>query len=47
MDMPIDQLDEYRWRIPPRGKMRVPGVIYASESMIRAFHGVFATGLAG
>jgi tRNA-splicing ligase RtcB len=23
------------WHIPPRGKMRVPGVIYATEGLIR------------
>jgi tRNA-splicing ligase RtcB len=26
---------EYEWRIEPFGKMRVPGVIYASEALIR------------
>lgn len=27
---------EYEWRIEPSGKMRVPAIIYASESLIRA-----------
>jgi tRNA-splicing ligase RtcB len=31
----IQQIDEYRWRIPREGKMRVPGLIFASEKMMR------------
>ena len=27
---------DYAWEIPPQGAMRVPGVIYASEALIRA-----------
>jgi tRNA-splicing ligase RtcB len=27
-------MDDYRWRIPREGKMRVPGVIYASDAMM-------------
>jgi len=26
---------DYEWRIPPAGAMRVPGVIYASEALVR------------
>ncbi len=29
------QVDKFRWRIEPTGGMRVPGLIYASERMIR------------
>jgi tRNA-splicing ligase RtcB len=30
----LQQMDAYRWRIPREGKMRVPGLVYASERMI-------------
>ncbi|MDD5476029.1 MAG: RtcB family protein [Syntrophales bacterium] len=33
-DVIIERIDEYRWRIPPRGAMRVPGIIYASERLM-------------
>jgi tRNA-splicing ligase RtcB (3'-phosphate/5'-hydroxy nucleic acid ligase) len=29
------RIDETTWQIPPTGKMRVPGVIYADEALIR------------
>ena len=32
--MKFQQIDEYRFRIPRDGQMRVPGLIYASEGMI-------------
>ncbi|MBP1612210.1 MAG: RNA-splicing ligase RtcB, partial [Acidobacteria bacterium] len=32
----IEQIDDYRWRVPKRGRMRVPGLIYAEESLIPA-----------
>lgn len=32
----LDKVDEYTWRIPQRGAMRVPGIVYASEALIRA-----------
>ncbi len=32
----FDKIDNYTWRIPPTGAMRVPGVIYASEALMRA-----------
>jgi tRNA-splicing ligase RtcB len=35
MTLPFERIDEYRWRIPPVGGMRVPGLIYASERMIQ------------
>ena len=31
----FEQIDEFRWRIPPYGGMRVPGLVYASEPMMR------------
>ena len=34
--MQLEALDPYRWQIPKTGQMRVPGIIYASASGIRA-----------
>src|SRR5690606_7184174 len=37
MDLALfDRRSDYEWEIPARGAMRVPAVIYASESQIRA-----------
>jgi tRNA-splicing ligase RtcB len=37
MDLELLQRDsDYCWRIAPHGKMRVPGVIYADEALVRA-----------
>jgi len=33
-DIRLEKLDDYRWRIPPVGGMRVPGLIYSSDSML-------------
>ncbi len=33
--MKLQQIDPYRWRIPREGKMRVDGIVYASEEMAR------------
>ena len=33
--MQLQQIDSYRWRIPASGKMRVPGLIYASDALAR------------
>jgi tRNA-splicing ligase RtcB len=33
--MKIQQIDQFRWRIPREGKMRVDGVVYADAEMIR------------
>jgi tRNA-splicing ligase RtcB len=30
----IERIDELRWRIPPTGGMRVPGLVYASAAMM-------------
>jgi len=35
-DIQLEQLDEFRWLIPRQGKMRVPGVLYASESLLKS-----------
>lgn len=32
----LEKLDDYRWQIPRHGKMRVPGVLYASEALLQA-----------
>lgn len=32
--MEIKRLDDYRWRLTPEGGMRVPGIVYASASML-------------
>jgi tRNA-splicing ligase RtcB len=35
-DIKLDKIDEYRWRIPKTGGMRVPGIIYADETLLRS-----------
>jgi tRNA-splicing ligase RtcB len=32
--LPLEQLDDLRWRIPRHGGMRVDGLVYASERMM-------------
>ncbi|MBI3121795.1 MAG: RtcB family protein, partial [candidate division NC10 bacterium] len=36
MSLPIERVDEYRWRIPPDAKagMRVPAIIFADEKLM-------------
>ena len=34
-DIKIERLDAFRWIIPPVGGMRVPGIIYADERMMK------------
>lgn len=37
MDMKlVERVSDVQWRLPKRGRMRVPGVIYADEALIRA-----------
>jgi len=31
----LKKLDKYRWTLPQKGKMRVPGIIYSSEKLLR------------
>jgi tRNA-splicing ligase RtcB len=33
--MKVQQIDQFRWRIPREGKMRVDGIVYADEEMMR------------
>jgi len=35
MSRPLERLDDYRFRIAQTGKMRVPGLVYASERLAR------------
>lgn len=35
MKITLKKIDEYRWEVPKTGNMRVPGRIYASESLIQ------------
>ena len=35
MKVNLQRVDEYRWRIPRQGGMRVPGMVYASERMMK------------
>jgi tRNA-splicing ligase RtcB len=32
----IQKVDEFRWRIPKEGKMRVDGLVYASTSLMKS-----------
>jgi len=36
MDITLRQLDENRWLIPKRGPMRVPGLIFSNQDLIKA-----------
>lgn len=31
----IEKIDDHRWRIPKQGRMRVPGIIYGSDAILR------------
>ncbi|MGE5252628.1 MAG: RNA-splicing ligase RtcB, partial [Planctomycetaceae bacterium] len=31
----LEKIDDFRWRIPRTGRMRVDGVIYTSQEMLR------------
>jgi tRNA-splicing ligase RtcB len=37
--MKLQKIDETRWRIPREGKMRVDGIVYASEAMMADLRG--------
>ena len=37
LDLEIERIDDCRFRIPARGKMRVPGLVFADE---RLMHGI-------
>lgn len=34
--MELNRIDEYKWELPRSGDMRVPGVIYADESILKS-----------
>lgn len=34
-EVTLERIDEYRWRIPQTGRMRVPGIVYADAQMIK------------
>ena len=33
----LKKIDDYRWEIPKSEGMRVPGLLYADEKMLRVF----------
>jgi len=35
MDTLLQKIDEYRWMIPRTGKMRVPGLIFSNDQLIK------------
>ncbi|HPJ96431.1 MAG TPA: RtcB family protein [Syntrophales bacterium] len=35
-EIKMERLDDFRWQIPRQGGMRVPGILYASERLLRA-----------
>ncbi len=35
----VQKIDDYRWRIPREGQMRVDGLVYASETLMQAIRG--------
>lgn len=39
MSETVERIDEHRWRLPRRGKMRVDGVVYASAAMMEEIRG--------
>jgi len=36
MDIKLEKIDEYRWIIPKTGPMRVPGMIFSSDELLKA-----------
>jgi tRNA-splicing ligase RtcB len=36
MDIKLQKIDEYRWLIPKTGDMRVPGLVFADEKLMKA-----------
>lgn len=35
MNLSLEKISDYKWRIPKQGAMRVDGIVYASEKMMR------------
>ncbi|MGD9975282.1 MAG: RtcB family protein [Desulfatirhabdiaceae bacterium] len=36
MTVELQKIDNYRWLIPKSGRMRVPGIVYSSEAMLKS-----------
>ncbi len=39
MDLEIQKIDDYRWRVPKQGRMRVPGLIFADDRLMDDIRG--------
>lgn len=39
MDLEVERIDDYRWRVPRQGSMRVEGLIFADEVLMRDIRG--------
>jgi tRNA-splicing ligase RtcB len=35
-EIKLEKIDDYRWRIPKTGGMRVPGIIYSDEALLKS-----------
>ena len=35
MEIKLEKLDEYRWLIPKTGPMRVPGLIFSNDTLMK------------
>lgn len=35
MEIKLEKLDEYRWLIPKTGPMRVPGLIFSNDALMK------------
>ena len=35
----LQRVDEFRWRLPRQGDMRVDGMVYASETLMKSIRG--------
>ena len=38
MNIQLERIDEYRWRIPKTGLMRVPGMIFSNDLLLKEVH---------
>ncbi len=38
MDIKLKKIDDYRWKVPKTGAMRVPGLIFSNESLLGVLH---------
>ena len=37
--VPLERIDDHRWRIPRHGRMNVDGLVFASDAMMRTIRG--------